>query len=315
MNKRFFLIVLMLTCKVCNAQNLIPNGGFEQYSGCPNNYTQFDSLLFWFNPCIPPYGITGTGSGSPDYFTCGFGVPNNVFGYQYPHGGNGYCAVALYRESFTFREYIEVPLISTLTPGANYHFQMYMSIADISEYSVDTLGVYFSATAISNLHSHVELPYVPQIKNLNGFITDTMGWLLYSGNFTAAGGENYLIIGNFNSDAQTSVMMINSTGSYAYVYIDDVSLTLSTSIEKQTQDETITIYPNPVNDKLDIAINNDKLSKIILYDIASKKVLQKEFKNSVTINTEQLAKGIYLYEVRNKNGVIKKGKVVKPACR
>ena len=38
---------------------------------------------------------------------------------------------------------------------------------------------------------------------------------------------------------------------------------------------------------------------------------QKEFINSISINTEQLAKGIYLYEVRNKNGVIKKGKVVK----
>ena len=28
------------------------------------------------------------------------------------------------------------------------------------------------------------------------------------------------------------------------------------------------------------------------------------------INTEHLAKGIYLYEVRSKNGVIKKGKVI-----
>ena len=47
------------------------------------------------------------------------------------------------------------------------------------------------------------------------------------------------------------------------------------------------------------------------HDIASRKLLQQKFTNAVSLNTEQLAKGVYLYEVRNKNGVIKKGKVVK----
>jgi hypothetical protein len=44
--------------------------------------------------------------------------------------------------------------------------------------------------------------------------------------------------------------------------------------------------------------------------------LEQSFTKSTSINTEQLAKGIYLYEVRNnpdsyRDGVIKKGKVVK----
>ncbi len=71
------------------------------------------------------------------------------------------------------------------------------------------------------------------------------------------------------------------------------------------------VYPNPFSDELSINIINNKISELLFYDITSRLILQQTFTNSTLINTEQLAKGIYLYIVRNKNGVIKKGKVVK----
>lgn len=49
----------------------------------------------------------------------------------------------------------------------------------------------------------------------------------------------------------------------------------------------------------------------MIYDILSKKLLQQTFTNSVSLNTKQFENGIYIYEVRNNNGVIKKGKIVK----
>ena len=58
-------------------------------------------------------------------------------------------------------------------------------------------------------------------------------------------------------------------------------------------------------------MGKDIMVDIILYDIASRKVLQQQFYKSVSLSTEQLAKGIYLYEVRDRNGLYKKGKVVK----
>ncbi|MFI5219470.1 MAG: kelch repeat-containing protein [Bacteroidia bacterium] len=82
-----------------------------------------------------------------------------------------------------------------------------------------------------------------------------------------------------------------------------------TDITKEECD--INIFPNPVNEKLNVTVNNKELSEIILYNVTSGKILQQQFSNSVSLNTAQLLKGIYLYEVRNKNGVIKKGKVVK----
>ena len=70
-------------------------------------------------------------------------------------------------------------------------------------------------------------------------------------------------------------------------------------------------FPNPFTNNLNVEANNNELSEITLYDITSRKLLQQKFINSVSLNTEQLTKGIYIYEVRNKDGSCKKGKVVK----
>jgi hypothetical protein len=39
--------------------------------------------------------------------------------------------------------------------------------------------------------------------------------------------------------------------------------------------------------------------------------LQPTLINSASVNTAELSKGIYFYEIRNKDSVVKKGKVVK----
>ena len=63
--------------------------------------------------------------------------------------------------------------------------------------------------------------------------------------------------------------------------------------------------------ELIVETNNHEPSEIILYDLASRKLLQQKFINSVSLNTQELETGIYIYEVRNKDGLYKKGKVVK----
>lgn len=73
----------------------------------------------------------------------------------------------------------------------------------------------------------------------------------------------------------------------------------------------IEIYPNPFTDKITITTKTNVPTDIILYDITSRKLMQETFINTTTLNTTQLASGIYIYKVRNKNGVLKQGKVVK----
>lgn len=85
----------------------------------------------------------------------------------------------------------------------------------------------------------------------------------------------------------------------------------TTSIENLNEKATFKICPNPFTNEFSIQTNNNKLSEIIIYDILSRKVLEQKFTNSASISTVLLEKGIYLYEVRNKDGLCKKGKLVK----
>lgn len=73
----------------------------------------------------------------------------------------------------------------------------------------------------------------------------------------------------------------------------------------------LTVFPNPFHNKIEVTNEGNQEAEIILFDISARKVMQHVFSRTVVLNTEQLSKGIYIYEVRNKNGAIKKGKLVK----
>jgi hypothetical protein len=82
-------------------------------------------------------------------------------------------------------------------------------------------------------------------------------------------------------------------------------------INSHPVEHSLSLYPNPFNDKLNILSNTNGNFELILYDLLSQKIVQRQFTNSMTLSTEELAKGVYIYEVRNKKGVIQNGKVVK----
>ncbi len=79
----------------------------------------------------------------------------------------------------------------------------------------------------------------------------------------------------------------------------------------ETKEGGFEIYPNPSNDNLIVESNVMGLSEFILYDPASRTILQQKFSNFICVNTDQLAKGIYFYQIINKIGSTETGKVVK----
>ncbi|MEO7292744.1 MAG: T9SS type A sorting domain-containing protein [Ginsengibacter sp.] len=291
--------------RICEGQNLVLNGDFEEYINCPHAFNDFDGYVSnWTSPT----------SGTPDFFNqcttfSGVGVPNNNWGFQRAHSGIGYAGEIMWYGG-DYREYIEVPLSSALTTNSCYHYEMYVSLAEKSQFTTSDISIYFSSFSITGANNL--FAFTPQINSMAGFITDTLNWTLISGSYVATGGEQYLIIGNFKNNAN-SMTQLNTFGflQEAYVYIDDVSLTLCTDLKEQNKNTELDIYPNPMKNQLNTSVNNNEPSEIILYDITSRIFLQQKFRNSVSLNTQQLAKGIYIYEIRNKNGVIKKGKVAK----
>ena len=303
MKKIAIFILLFFGCKICIAQNLVPNGDFEQFYRCPNAMGQIDSAKFWFP-------ATGT---SPDYFNqCATGfpnIPNTLYGFQQSHSGNGFAGISL-RSYF---EYIEVPLNSMLLSGNTYHFEMYVNLASRDRFTTDDIGVYFSDTAIRISSLTTNLTFMRQITNTTGVLFDTLMWTLVSGDYTALGGEKYIILGNFKDNASTNLVMLYSSSfpDEIYVYIDDVSLVANdvTGI-KENEDIVVKVYPSPFAEKLNVKVQNNMQTDIILYDLTSKKVLQQNFINYTSINTEQLPVGVYFYEIKN-NNLIKTGKIIR----
>jgi hypothetical protein len=74
---------------------------------------------------------------------------------------------------------------------------------------------------------------------------------------------------------------------------------------------SIKVFPNPFLNELNFSTGNYDQSELVIYDITSRKLLNKTFINSISFNTQQLFSGVYLYEVRYRNGLATKGKIVK----
>jgi hypothetical protein len=312
MRKIILSAIIISAAFAGKAQNLVPNGDFEQYTTCPNSIGQFDVVTTWLNPS----------TATPDYFNqCAGatieGVPDNLFGYQFAHSGDGYAGAYLFEMfdtvAYDYREYIEVPLTAPLVANNCYHFEMYVSLAEkLSNYTTSDYGVYFSDSLISGLATQNTLPFTPQISNSTGYITDTLNWVLIEGDYTATGGENHLMIGNFRDDTVIDTIQVGPDlgHSIIYFFIDDVSLTLCTGIEEQSSNSEINVYPNPVKNELMVSglkLRVGSEATIKVFD-----VLGKEMHNHLLaasnfqLPTSNFKSGIYFMEINDGKNIFRK---------
>ena len=202
------------------SQNLAPNYSFETITACPTTFGgQGASLAIpWVAPTL----------GTPDIFNaCAMNgqmsVPDNFFGNQPALTGVGYCGFYCKLPSTEYREYLQAPLLQPLTAGAWYYVTFYVSP---SEYgcAVEHIGAYFSVTAPAS-NGTSALNVNPQVESNQGFLTDYDNWTMISGCFQANGGEAYVTIGNFNSDANTPVDPGCQSPNLSYYYFEDIVIT------------------------------------------------------------------------------------------
>jgi hypothetical protein len=301
MKKTTFLFSLLLVVFSVKGQNLVPNGDFEGHSGCPTIGGQINLAVNWIMPT----------TGTSDYFNqcatnAGWSVPDNLYGYQNAHSGNAYGGLIIWFGNVgNYREYIETPITTPLVANNCYHFEMYVSLADICTHTSDGIGIYFSDTLVSGITNYNPLPFIPQIINTTGIFPDTLNWILITGNYSALGGENYLIIGNFKDDSNTSTLLVNGAGyNAAELYIDDVSLTPCTGINENIKNAALHISQNPVSNNLQISgtIQSSE-AEINLIDVTGricfhKKIFSKGDFN-VNINVSDFSDGIYILNLRD----------------
>lgn len=218
-----FMILSGFLPLCCFSQNLVPNPGFEEYSGCtdPPSNNSLEYCDFWFNALEPLVSCDWFSScfpnGSP------YSIPNTLFGNSFPYSGDAFLGFAPYSQYTNKGESFGVRLTEPLIADSAYCFGFYYKNSkrenwDYTNYEfnvaflTDTLGIN-SAPDVSNYTA---------LGNYN----ESEDWNFFSDYYIAEGGEEYFLIGVFNPFPNYYVHQPTPPNEYKYMYyfIDDVSV-------------------------------------------------------------------------------------------
>ncbi|MGQ0827185.1 MAG: gliding motility-associated C-terminal domain-containing protein [Bacteroidota bacterium] len=224
----FYFFIFLFFYRVTAQVNLVPNYSFEDTIQCPNATGQINKCANWYNP----------NTASPDYFNsctanASVGVPQNAFGYQNARTGKAYAGIYVYNKPvLNVREYIQVQLADSLKKSSVYCVSFYVCLDNRSNTAITQLGLYLSNNSLTS-SNYLVFNVTPQIMSQpNQFLNDSINWVRVFGFYLAKGGERFITIGNFKTDANTDTTNwdLNNPNcfpfcaSVSYYYIDDVSL-------------------------------------------------------------------------------------------
>lgn len=210
------------------AQNLVPNGSFEEYTVCPGSYSESpnDFRVMHWRPLT---------TGSPDYFnTCSEGeaaVPYNWAGVSDAHDGFGYAGIFTWMNlAKDYREYLHCKLTEPLLADSLYQVEFHYKLSSYSKFAADRIGLLLS-DSIKRFSHDRPLGLKPTFSFVkdSALTAETGSWEIAVAEYKAKGNEQFLTIGNFDDNAATGKyhirfrpgsqpMLVNS----AYYYIDDV---------------------------------------------------------------------------------------------
>lgn len=215
---KVFLSVYLLLASFWSveAQNLIPNGSFEDLdSTCmaslphPDKLQPYDIGLI---ECILPWGEY-----SRTHLL--FRHPDGIHG--------GVAAASLQLKDLSKPEshsYVIAPLCSSLVKGAQYRVAFFYRISSDAVYTCNSLSVNFDAKPLE--FNNYKAIYSNPVYTIPGFIADT-GWQKAEFVYTANGHEQVIMLGNFATDKNTIIKRLRKGTATTYVrcMVDDVSVT------------------------------------------------------------------------------------------
>ena len=86
---------------------------------------------------------------------------------------------------------------------------------------------------------------------------------------------------------------------------------MSTGTNNYDTQYKIEIFPNPVSDQLHLSVDTDKEVNLVIYDISSRKLIEKKFSRQLSIDVKEFKAGIYFYKLFDNNGRGSIGKWIK----
>lgn len=212
------------------AQNLVPNGSFEEYRICPGSYSLSPAEFR-----VDAWRSINTAS--PDYFnSCSEGeasVPYNWAGVSDAYEGYGYAGIYTWMDlPKEYREYLHCKLNEALIKDSLYHIEFKYKLSSYSKYSTDRIGLLLSDSLRTFPHDRplTIKPTFSFIKD-SALTVNTGSWEIATAEYRALGDEQYLTIGNFSDNGRTHFYHIQfrpesqpMLAQSAYYYIDDVKV-------------------------------------------------------------------------------------------
>lgn len=240
--KQAILLLAFLFCKnnqvFSQPQNLVPNGGFENYDTCVSLRSNLINAIPWFGAqcgynTVPPYNYICGSASSDFYHICQGEIPNiivlgeNIF--QYPRNGIGMAGAGIvFIPTNDGREYLEVTLTEKLKLNKKYCGSFHTNTIGVGGTMVSGIGAYFSKDTLLqqgffdmiNVHASIQSP-------IGQVVVDSAGWTCIKGIYTALGDELMMTVGSFlpwDSIEYIAIYPPPLDYGIAYYFFDDFSV-------------------------------------------------------------------------------------------
>jgi outer membrane protein OmpA-like peptidoglycan-associated protein len=214
--------------------NLVLNSSFESIEGKLKKLSQINFASDWQSPTALKADLFSKSIKGD------ISVPENIYGKEYPKDGDNYAGILTFSyNNKKPRTYLQTKLIKSLTSGLDYCINVHISLADLSRYAIDNIGIHFSETPLSLdkkgdiiFSDKSELDKVLKDEE-NKIFKSRYKWEKICGIYQADGKEKYITIGNFynNKDTKYEKLLkpIDFTGvqlAEAYYYVDKIEVRL-----------------------------------------------------------------------------------------
>ena len=287
--KKIYILVLFLTsCTRINAQNLISNGDFELYSGCPTGSSEVEKAILWQQVVD-----------NADYYNCSF-YPDIIDSLGF--SGTGYVGFGMVYDTSSiwpyYGESFGQNLSSPTQPMAQYSISFAATKTDSGFWSnsCGKIGVFgFDDTLIhSSAITHPSV-LLGSILLAESPIIGNNQWQSYTVHFTAPSTLKSIA---FTGDADSTC--------YVYLFIDSINLRLiSLGVEETDAMQYLSLSQNPNNGNfvINYILSQGSGGKLEIYNLLGEKVYEQELKrNSSQVQQDlKLAQGFYLCRVVSGN--------------
>jgi OOP family OmpA-OmpF porin len=185
-----------------HAYNYISNPEFEKHPLLRSSHMSFTNQ-------VPGWTIA---SESPDFFF----QPNHA------KSGNSYVGFRVFSLEKHI-EYLQNKLVEPLKKDSSYCFTAFLKLSPGSKYASNAFGFLASEEPL-HINTDELLSVEPSKRVQHQILNYKTRWMKVQCNYTAKGGEKYLVLGSFQNHKDLNLVDVGGDVYESYYYLEDVSL-------------------------------------------------------------------------------------------